>query len=271
MTKERSGNPSGNPGDPQKKAVDGWPAWMGDADPSLAPAPVRPKAAPKPAAPSRQAVAAQRSAPPPKAAPPPAPRSAAEPGTPRRWLRTLICVVAVLFAVVAGDLAARARPESAVRFQQVVTDALHRLPASLPLLPLALAAAFVLFAGLVWQAGRTRRPLFLPLALLLCTASAGFGVFRGGRDVDIERTAGNLQKELRTWRSSASKELESLHRRLQEATARAQAAQAERDKMAASMETSSLAHQAALKDKDEAMSALRKEIEELKKKLDGKD
>jgi len=243
---------------------------MGDPDPSLAPAPVRPKAASKPVAPSRQAVAAQRSAPPPQAAPPAAP-AAAERSVPRRWLRSLICLVAILLALVAGHMAARSRPEGAVKFQQAVTDVLHRLPASLPLVPIAAVAAFVFFAGLVWQAGRTRRPLFLPLALLLCTASAGFGVFRGGHDVDLERSAGTLRKDLREWRSSASKELERLHRKLQEETARAQAAQAERDKMAGSLETSSIAHQAALKEKDEAMSALRKEIEELKRKLDGKD
>jgi hypothetical protein len=132
-------------------------------------------------------------------------------------------------------------------------------------------AAFVLFAGLVWQAGLTRRPLFLPLAALLCLASAGFGVFRGGHDVDIERSAGNLQKDFREWRNSASKELEALHRKLREQTARAQAAQAERDKMAGTLETSSVANQAALKEKDEALSALRKEIEELRKKLAEKD
>ena len=271
MAKERSGNPSGTPDNPPKKAGDGWPAWMGEPDPSLAPAPVRPKAAPKPVAPSRQAAAAQRSAPPPQGAPPPAPAVPAERSVPRRGLRSLICVVAILLALVAGDLAARSRPEGAVKFQQAVTDAIHRLPASLPLLPIAAVAGFVFFAVLVWQAGRTRRPLFLPLAVLLCTASAGFGVFRGGQDVDLERSAGTLRKELREWRSSASKELERLHKKLQEETARAQAAQAERDRMAGSLETSSIAHQAALKEKDETMSALRKEIEELKRKLEGKD
>jgi len=245
MTKERSGNPSGNPDNPQKKAADGWPSWMGDADPSLAPAPVRPKAAPKPVAPSRQAAAAPRSAPPPKAVPPPAlPPAAAEPSVPRRWLRSLIGIVAILIALVAGDMAARSRPEAALKFQQVVIAGLDRLPTSLPLLPIAAAAAFVLLAVLVWQAGRTRRPLFLPVALLLCATSAGFGVFRGGRDVDLERSAGTLQKDFRDWRNTASKELQSLHRKLQEETARAQAAQAERDKMAASLETSSVAHQA---------------------------
>src|SRR5688572_31020235 len=98
MAKERSGTPTGddsgdlhdlfgNPATPggaagpprQKKAppppkteapvrtaADGWPTWMGDADPSLAPAPapIRPKAAPKPAAPvsaRAPAAAAQRS------------------------------------------------------------------------------------------------------------------------------------------------------------------------------------------------------------------
>src|SRR6185503_21392427 len=78
MAKERSGTPSGTPGNPQKKpsdpvAADGWPTWMGDADPSLAPAPVRPKAVPRQAAPGRPAAAVQRSAPAPLAATPPAP------------------------------------------------------------------------------------------------------------------------------------------------------------------------------------------------------
>jgi len=235
----------------------------------MAPAPVRPKAAPKQVAPAKPVAAVQRSAHAPQAAPPPAP--APERTAPRRWPRSLICAVAILLALVAGEMAARSRPEHAIKFQQAVATVLDHLPASLPLLPIAGGAAFVLVAGLVWQAGLARRPLFLPLAALLCLASAGFGVFRGGHDVDIERSAGNVRKEFREWRNSASKELESLHRKLREETARAQAAQAERDKMAGTLETSSIANQAALKEKDEAMSALRKEIEELKKKLAEKD
>ncbi len=270
MANERSGSPSGNPqkkpANPQHVAADGWPAWMGDADPSLAPAPVKPKAA-KPAASPKQAVAAARSAPPPRPEAPPPPAPASERPAPRRWLRTLICVVLLLLALVAGDMAARSRPEGAIRFQRDVTDLAQRLPASVPLVPIAAGTALFLFAGLVWQAGRTRRPLFLPLAALLCAASAGLGAFRGGHGVDIERTTGNLRKELREWRTTASKELEALHRKLREQTARAEQAQAERDKMAGSLQTSSFA----LKEKDEALSALRKEIEELKKKLEEKD
>jgi hypothetical protein len=272
MANERSGSPSGNPRkkptNPEHVAADGWPTWMGDADPSLAPAPVKPRAA-KPVAPARQAVAASRSAPAPEAPPPPAP--APERATPRRWLRTLICVVALLLALVAGDMAARSRPEGALRFQRDVTDLAQRLPASVPLVPIAAATALFLFAGLVWQAGRAHRPLFLPLAVLLCAASAGIGAFRAGHGVDLERSASKLQKEIREWRTSASKELETLHRKLREQTERAEAAQAERDKMAGSLQTSSIAQQAALKEKDEALSALRKEIEELRKKLEEKD
>ena len=289
MVKERSGTPSGGDsgdlhdlfGDPAasppraKKApppakapappvaADGWPSWMGDADPKLAPAPApsRPKAASTPAAAPAAAAAAQRTAgkvsAPPRAVPPPAPAHAAEPPAPRRWLRSLGCVVAILLALVAGHLAARSRPEAAIRFQQAVTDAIQHLPAALPpALPLLGGTALVLFLFMVWQAGRPRRPLFLPLALLLCLASAGLGAFRGGHDLDIERTAGSLRKELQDWRVSASKELLGLQRKLREA-------QSDRDKMAGSLEKSS----AALKEKDEVMSALRKEIEELRLKL----
>ncbi len=285
------------------RASDGWPSWMGEADPSLAPAPPPPAAkppkpaAPKPAAASRpveQKAAAPRSAPAARSAPVPAPGpvAAPTPSAPRRWLRSLVGAFVVLLALIAGDLAARSRPEAAIQFQQIVGDALGRLPAAFPILPLAAGLSLVLFGIVVWQAGRRRRPLFLPLLLLLCLASSGIGLFRGGRDVDIERSAalfkgrvgslerdlGTLRKDFAEWQKTASKQmaekeqamasaLEGVERKLKEQTALLQQTQAERDTMAGSLQSSSIAHQAALQEKDEVLSTLRKELEALKKKL----
>jgi hypothetical protein len=307
MAKERSGNPSGddsgdlhnlfpgsepppppaNAGEASKLAADGWPAWMGPATPPSAP--VRPSAAanrPKPAAQNTKqraapAVAAQSPAaaasrpaqpPPPPAAP-----------SPRRWLRSLACAFVVVLALIAGEMAARYRPETAIRFQHAVADARDRLPASLPptkLWAVAGGVVLVLTGILVWQAGRPRRPLFLPLSLLLCLGSAAVGLFRGGHDLDLERNAalfkgrvGSLESELGGLRQklaegqTMTRLLEELKRQLQEQTARAQEAQADRDKM----QKSSIVNQAALKERDEALSALKKEIEELRKKLAEKD
>jgi len=292
------------PAEPVQRASDGWPSWMGDADPSLAPAPPppaakppKPAAAPKPALASRpveQKAAPPRSVPaarPAAAAPAPAP--APTPRAPRRWLRSLIGAFVVLLALVAGDLAARSRPEAAIKFQQIVADALGHLPASFPpILPFAAGLALFLFGIAVWQAGRPRRPLFLPILLVLCLTSAAIGLFRGGRDVDIERSAalfkgrvgslerelGRMRKDFAEWQKTASKQmadkeqamasaLEGVERKLREETARLQEAQAERDKMAGSLHSSTIAHQAALKEKDDVLSALRKELEDLKKKL----
>jgi hypothetical protein len=159
---------------------------------------------------------------------------------------------------------------------------------------LAAGITLVLFAIVVWQAGRPRRPLFLPVLLLLCLASAGVGLFRGGRDVDLERSAalfkgrvGSLESELGTLRKklnlalsegaqaktlkmeleTMAQGLEGLERRLKEQTTRALEAQAERDKMAGTLQSSSVAHEAQVKERDDILSALRKELEVLKKKL----
>jgi hypothetical protein len=305
MANERSGNPSGNPkkparaGEPVERAPDGWPSWMGEADPSLAPAPppVAPpkRVAPKPVAASRPVE--KKAAPPGPAVaarPAPLPLPAPAPSAPRRWLRSLIGAFVIVLALVGGDVAARTRPEAAIRFREGVADAVGRLPASFPLVPLAAGMAFSLFGLVVWQAGRPRRPLFLPLLLLLCLASGALGLFRGGHDVDAQQSAflfkgrvgslenelGQLRKKLNAALSEGAKAetmklelatmvqaLEGLERKLQEQTARALEAQAERDKMAGSLQSSSIAHQAALKEKDDVLSALRKEIEDLKKKL----
>src|SRR5262245_34587163 len=162
MAKQRSGIPSGadsgdlqdlfgnsgssaKPGkgsDSEPVAADGWPSWMGDADQSLAPA-KPPAAKPKPqaektaarpvaarpqAATSRPAVSAQVLTS--RSAPPPTPASA--PGTPRRWLRSLICGCVIALAFIAGEVAARYRPEAAVGFQQTVANVSDHLPAAVP-------------------------------------------------------------------------------------------------------------------------------------------
>jgi len=268
--------------EPAELAADGWPAWMGAADPALAPAPP-PK--PKPAAsPPKQQSAPQAAAksqavkpvPPPKLSlPAPSPE---RPAT-RRWLRTLACAIVIALAFVAGELAARYRPDTAIRFQHAVSDAGDHLPASVPparWLAIAAGSAILFFGILVWQAGRPRRPLFLPFAALLCVASAGIGLFRGGHDLDLERNTalfkgriGSLESELGTMRAkladwqTVTRSLEEMKRQLQEQTARAQQAQADRDKL----HQSSIVHQATLKEREETVSALKKEIEELRKKL----
>jgi hypothetical protein len=229
----------------------------------------------------------------PAARPSPAPQPSSTPGAPGRWLRSLVGAFVVLLALIAGDLAARSRPEAAIQFQQIMADGLGRLPASFPpILPFAAGLALFLFGIVVWQAGRPRRPLFLPLLLLLCLTSAACGLFRGGRDVDLERSAalfkgrvgslerdlGTLRKDFGEWQKTATKQmadkeksmssaLEGVERKLREETARLQEAQAERDKMAGSLQSSTIAHQAALKEKDDILSALRKELEDLRKKL----
>ena len=67
--------------------------------------------------------------------------------------------------------------------------------------------------------------------------------------------------------AAMARALEGLEHKLKEQTDQALEAQAERDKMAGSLQSSSIAHQASLKEKDDALSALRKELEDLKKKL----
>ena len=223
--------------DPEKKAADGWPAWMGDADPSLAPKPP-PKAKPaaQPALARTAKPVLQRQAPL-AAAPPPPPVAS----PPRRGLRAFACGFAIALALVAGDVAARFRPEIALGFQHSVAKALDRVPASIPLGPIAAGAAGVLVLILVWQAGRHRRPLFLPIALVLCLVSSSVGFYRGGHDIDLASLRGEL--------GILRQKLES--------------AQADREKASRSLQKSSMT----IQEQDEALSALRKEIEELRKKL----
>src|SRR5689334_1756937 len=100
MAKQRSGSPSGdNAG--ERPASDGWPSWMGDADPRLAPKqppPAKPKAVPKPAA----AAAAPRKAAPVQAPAPvdasPAPAPARVKTRPRIGLRIGIWAVVLVWA-----------------------------------------------------------------------------------------------------------------------------------------------------------------------------
>ena len=243
--------------DPEALGADGWPQWMGDADPAMAPKPP-----PKPKILGRPAPAAAARENPPAARPvlsaaaaPPAPEARPR----RRGLWTLACGFAIVLALVGGDVAARFRPDAALSFQQAAAKLLDRVPASVP--PVALwraagGAAFVLVLLLIWQAGRARRPLFLPLALLLCAASASVGLYRGGRDIDLERSAAAFRGKV----GSLESEMGDLRRKLD-------AALANQEKANASVQKSSMA----LQEREEALSALRKEIEELKKKLAEKD
>jgi hypothetical protein len=213
--------------DPNAVGADGWPAWMGAADSSLAPKPP-----PKPRTVKQQpAIVARKAAPPPQpaaVAPAPAPPKA----LPRRGWRSLICGFLIVIALIGGELAAQFRPEPALRLQQAVGA-----------VPWAIVGgvAFVLFAILVWQAGRPRRPLFLPLAVVLCLASAAAGLHRGGHDIDLERTATRVR--------TLETELGNIQKKL--------------DRTNGSLQKSSLA----IQERDQSLDALRKEIEELKKKL----
>lgn len=268
---QRSGIPSDDSGNPHRKASDGWPSWMGDADPSLAPKPPPPppKAAPKPA------VAAPRNAAPVKspapAAPPPAAAPAAVPrrSRPRIGLRVGIWAVVLLWVFVAGVIAARHQPELAIGFQKAAAAAQDRLG---PLLPPAVRLAFgvgiplVLFGLLVWQSGRPRRPRFLAFAFLVCLGTASIGMIRGGRDVDVERSAADfesrmhqLRQELDHWKQAAAKD-RTLAQGLSALEAKLQAAESDRAKSSMSIQQN-----------DEVVSALRKEFQELKKKLAEKD
>lgn len=340
--------PAENPAEPAPLAADGWPTWMGDADPSMrpvqpsgtapranpprtaaqrrkpavgnpppqstparAPAPPAKLAAPVERSTERKSAPAVKAAPPAKALPAPAALTS-ERGRPKRWLRSFICAFAVLVAILAGEIGAQYRPETALRFQQMIGDVRDHLPATVPpgkLATIGAGVALALYGIVVWQAGLRRRPLFLPVALLLCLSSGAFGLFRGGNDLGLERSAAFLkaktgslekelgslrmmldhamtegtkakcqQKELEEWQKAAMKQLadkdqamsqalEGLEGRLREQTVRAQEAQADRDKATGSLQQSSVVHQAALKEKDEVLSALRKEIEELKRKL----
>ena len=247
--REKKAPSSGTPAkesNPSPRASDGWPEWMGDATPASAPA--KPPAAPPPVSPPKPAVArrqeaaaaarrpaAPASAPAPSpapserkaaprkaeaparpvaaAAPPPAPEESA----PGRWRRSAISAFAALMALLAGEMAARWRPEAAIRFQTFLGEARTRLAASMPaaaLVPIGIGLVFVVSASVVWQSGRARRPFFLPLVLLLCAASAAFGMFRGGHDVDVERNAaifrgrvGSLETELGALRQKLASSL----------------------------------------------------------------
>jgi hypothetical protein len=251
---------------------------MGDADPALAPKqppPVRPKPGAAPAAGPQRTAPAQarvlRSAPLASAA-----ESAPERPAPRRWLRGLACAFVLLLAFVAGEFAARYQPDAAVRFQQAASDGQSRIPPSARL-PLLLGVPITLFLLLVWQAGKLRKPLFLPFGFFLCLGAASVGMIRGGHDVDMERSAADFQsrvyslrKELDVWKQAAAKQMSDKDKTMGAALTalelKLEETQADRNKMAGSLQKSSVA----LQERDEVVSALRKEIEGLKKKLEEK-
>jgi len=277
MAKQRSGAPSGDDsGNPRHPGSDGWPSWMGDADPALAPKqppPVRPKPGAAPAAGPQRTAPAQarvlRSAPLASAA-----ESAPERPAPRRWLRGLACAFVLLLAFVAGEFAARYQPDAAVRFQQAASDAQTRLGSLLPpvlRLALAIGVPVVLFALLVWQSRRPLRPLYLAFASILCLGMASIGMIRGGHDVDMERSAAefrsrmfSLRQELDDWKKAAARQLSDKDRTMGAtlATLEVKLQEAQSDRSKSSM---------ALQERDEIVNSLRKEIEELKKKLAEKD
>ena len=269
MAKQRSGSPSGdNAGG--RPTSDGWPSWMGDADPRLAPKqppPAKAKAAPKPAA----AVAAPRKAAQVQADPAPAlaPVPARVKARPRIGLRVGIWAVVLVWAFVGGVIAARTQPDAAVRFQQATAGAQSWLGSVLPPavgLAIAVGLPLTLFGLLVWHSGRPLRPRFLAFAFFVCLGTASIGMIRGGHDVDMERSAAafrskmhHLRQELAQWKQAAAKD-RTLHQGLAALESKLQAAESDPAKSSMSIQ-----------EHEELVSALRKELKDLKKKLAEKD
>jgi len=132
----------------------------------------------------------------------------------------------------------------ATTFRGSVANLLGKLPETVMperLWQVAGGAAFVLVVVLIWQAGRYRRPLFVPIALFLCAVSCTVGLWRGGRDIDLERNAARI--------STLETDLGALQKKLDTATG--------------SLQQSSIA----IQERDKTLDDLRKELEELKKKL----
>lgn len=173
------------------------------------------------------------------------PAPAARP--PRRWAWTFFSFFLFALALIGGEVAAHYKPDLALSFRGQVAKLLGGLPESTTpavLLQLAGGAAAFLILLLIWQAGSVRRPLFWPLALLLCLASSAVGLHRGGRDIDLERNVARLQ--------ALEADLGALRSKL--------------DVASGSLRQSSLA----LQERDETLSRLREEIEALKKRLEEK-
>jgi hypothetical protein len=175
----------------------------------------------------------------------PRPTPAARP--PRRGVWTFFCFFLFALSLIGGEVAAHYQPALALRFRGFVADLLGRLPESTTsgvLLQLAGGAAAFLVLLLIWQAGSVRRPLFWPLALVLCVVSSAVGLHRGGRDIDLERNVARLR--------SLEADLGALRSKL--------------DVASGSLRQSTLA----LQERDEALSTLRAEIESLKRRLEEK-
>ena len=172
----------------------------------------------------------------------PRPTPAARP--PRRGVWTFFCFFLFALSLIGGEIAARYQPELALSLRARVADLIGGLPESTTpgvLLQLAGGAATFLVLLLIWQAGCVRRPLFWPLALVLCLASSAIGLHRGGRDIDLERNVARLR--------TLETDLGALRQKL--------------DASDGSLRKSTLA----LQERDEMLSTLRAEIESLKQRL----
>jgi hypothetical protein len=174
-----------------------------------------------------------------------APQNAAPLIRPRsRGVWTFFSFFLFALALIGGETAAHYQPDLALSFRQIVANLLGKLPDTVMperLWQVAGGAAVVLVVLLIWQAGRTRRPLFFPIALFLCAVSCTVGLWRGGRDIDLERNAARV--------SMLESDLGALQKKLDVATG--------------SLQQSSIA----IQDRDKTLDDLRKELEELKKKL----
>jgi len=150
---------------------------------------------------------------------------------PSRGAWTFFSFFLFALALIGGAVAATWQPDLAISFRQIVADLIGKLPETVMIervWQVAGGAAGILILVLIWQAGRYRRPIFWPILIFLCLATSAVGVFRGGKDL-----------------------------------ARMVALQEKLDQTTGSLQKSSLA----IQERDAALSALKKELEELKQKL----
>ena len=171
-------------------------------------------------------------------------------------------------ALIGGEVAARYYPDLALSFRGKVGDLIGRLPETVrpeDLLWGAVGVGSVLILLLAWQAGRWRRPLFLPLALFLCVVSSAVGLYRGGRDLSLQRDAAKLPT-LESDLGALKKKLDVATGALQErdeTLTRLRGVESDLGAMQKKLDVAT----GSLQERDGTLSRLRAEIEALQKQL----